>query len=138
MNRSRFQFKLSFLFSLGIAVSLVVAFLTNASSFSLAALLLGCIIVLVLNFTYYRNVPVLVGAAIGVFFVSVLTLCLIVTSVIGASRTPGEDYYQSEPVEIYCILWLFGSFAAAWFGMLVGLVIEFFVQQCRIHSRDAN
>lgn len=130
MNRWRIQFKLSFLFSLAIAVSVVVAFFTNPSFLTLAVMMIGSIGFTLFNFPRYRKVPALVGGAVGVLMVTMPIGLLILYTVIEAPRDQGQLYYEDGPVAFFVILfivWFVGSLLAAAVGMLVGSVIGGFV-----------
>ena len=141
MNRWRFQFKLSFLLSIAIAVSVVAAFFTSPSLFTLTALIIGCTGVMLVNIPKYRKIPTLVGGAVGFATATVLVLFMVMYAVIESPVYQGQLYHEDGPAAFFMVVfvvWFVGSFVAAWFGMLVGCVIGVFADLVNSANFDAD
>lgn len=141
MESPRFQFKLTFLLSLAVAASIVVAFCTGPSLITFAALLIGCCGLLSFYFPRYRAHPVLVGASIGIILVTLIIGAMVVMVVIEAPRVQGQLYDEDGPAAFFIlvfILWFGFSLVAALCGMLVGVVIGMFLEFVHADAADAR
>ena len=141
MNRPRFQFKLRFLLSLSIAVSVIVAFFVGPSLVTFSALLTGCCVFLFSYFPHYRAHPVLVGASVGIALVTLLVGAMVAQVVFEAPRFQGQLYHEDGPEAFFIILfmfWVATSFLVALFGMLVGVVVDMFLEFVHSDAADAR